>query len=299
MSAMFGTPPTPLKVPAYSPRRLVTGLALVAVLFGSLMVLTNCSTTVQPGNVGVRIRTLGTNAGVQQEPLPARWYLVGVGERIVQYPAIQRTYTYTREADQFGSDGNEEISFSDNNALPMTADVQVVMRVDPLAAPVLYTRYRLSFDQLFQGPIRNDIRSAIAAETELVPVEFLYRGGRQQVIQKALTRVQKKWSSQGVAISQVDWIGNIRYPQVILDSIQAKTKADADTIAAQARVAVAKAVAESKVEQARGEAEANRLLAQSISSSPEVVQLRAIEKWDGKLPTVTGGSVPFVDIRGK
>ena len=296
---MVGNMPAGLKMPSLAPRRLVTGIALIVVLFIALVVLTNCSTTVQPGNVGVRIRTLGTNAGVQQDPLPARWYLVGVGERIVQYPAIQRTYTYTRDADQFGSNINEEISFSDNNALPMTADVQIVLRVDPVDAPILYTRYRLSFDQLFQGPIRNDVRSAIAAETELVPVEFLYRGGRQQVIQKALARVQRKWASQGVAISQLDWIGNIRYPQVILDSIQAKTKADADTVAAQARVAVAKAVADSKIEEAKGEAEANRLLAQSIASNPEVVQLRAIEKWDGKLPTVTGGSTPFVDVRGK
>lgn len=75
-----------------------------------------------------------------------------------------------------------------------------------------------------------------------------------------------------------------------------KTKADADASAAQAQVAVSKAQADALIEQARGQAEANRLLAQSIASSPEVVQLRAIEKWDGKLPTTTGGAVPFIDI---
>jgi len=170
------------------------------------------------------------------------------------------------------------------------------MRIDPAKAPSLYTRYRLTFDQLFEGPIRNDVRSAIAAETELVSVEYLYRGGRQVVIQKALARVNRKWEPQGVNISQLDWIGTIRYPQVILDSIQMKTKADADASAAQAQVAVAKAQADAQIEQARGQAESNRLLAVSIASSPEVVQLRAIEKWDGHLPTVTGGSVPFVNI---
>ena len=74
----------------------------------------------------------------------------------------------------------------------MTADVQLVMRIDPSKAPALYTRYRLTFDQLFEGPIRNDVRSSIAAETELVSVEYLYRGGRQQVIQKALAHVNRK-----------------------------------------------------------------------------------------------------------
>lgn len=283
-------------MPSLNPARLLPGFAIAAVLLVALFVLSNCSVTVQPGNVGVKIRTLGPNAGVQQEPLSPRWYLIGLGERIVEFPAIQRTYTYSRDSDD-SSEQNEEISFSDNNALPMTADLQIVMRVNPADAAKLYSRYRLSFDQLFKGPIRNDVRSAVAAETELVPVEFLYKGGRQLVIQKAMRRVEHKWGAQGVTISQLDWIGNIRYPQVILDSIQAKTKADADTVSAQARVAVARAMADSKIEEAKGQAEANRLLAQSISSSPEVVQLRAIEKWDGKLPTVTGGSTPFVDLK--
>ncbi|MDV6330545.1 SPFH domain-containing protein [Asticcacaulis sp. 201] len=273
--------------------KVVASAAVIGVIL--LGTLVSCGQTIQPGNVGVKIRTLGPNAGVDKTPLPSGWHINLPGERIAEFPVIQRTYTYTREKDDRGPE-NEEVTFSDNNALPMTADVQLVMRIDPSKAPALYTRYRLTFDQLFEGPIRNDVRSAIAAETELVSVEYLYRGGRQQVIQKALARVNRKWETQGVNISQLDWIGTIRYPQVILDSIQAKTKADADASAAQAQVAVAKAQADAQIEQARGQAEANRLLAQSVASSPEVVKLRAIEKWDGHLPTTTGGAVPFIDV---
>ncbi len=275
--------------------RLRLPIAGVAVLAVVLIGLVSCGQTVQPGNVGVKIRTLGPNAGVDPTPVSSGWHINLLGERIIEFPVIQRTYTYTREADERGPE-NEEITFSDNNALPMTADVQLVMRIDPSKAPALYTRYRLSFDQIFEGPLRNDVRSAVAAETELVSVEYLYKGGRQQVIQQALQRVNKKWSAQGVEVSQLDWIGTIRYPQVILDSIQAKTKADADAAAAQAQVAVAKAQADALIAQATGQAEANRLLAASIASSPQIVQLRAIEKWDGHLPTVTGSSTPFINL---
>ena len=273
-------------------RVLAIGAAVIAL---AAITLVSCGQTVQPGNVGVKIRTLGPNAGVDRTPLESGWHFNGPGERIVEFPVIQRTYAYTREANSDGPE-NEELSFSDNNALPMTADVQLVMRIDPNQAPALYTRYRLNFDQIFERPIRNDVRSAIAAETELVSVEYLYKGGRQQIIQRALDRVRRKWEPQGVDVSQLDWIGTIRYPQVILDSIQAKTKADADASAAQAQVAVAKAQADAQIEQARGQAESNRLLAQSIAASPEVVQLRAIEKWDGHLPQVSGGAVPFVNL---
>lgn len=280
------------------PRKAATIAAVVGVVLIAAGGLVSCGRTIQPGNVGVKIRTLGPSAGVDPTSLPSGYHFNLLGERIVEFPVIQRTYTYTREADERGPE-NEEITFSDNNALPMTADVQLVMRIDPSKAPALYTRYRLTFDQIFEGPLRNDVRSAIAAETEQVSVEFLYKGGRQVVIQKALARVNRKWAPQGVEVSQLDWIGTIRYPQVILDSIQAKTKADADASAAQAQVAVAKAQADAKIEQARGDAESNRLLAQSIASNPEVVQLRAVEKWDGHLPQVTGGSVPFINLERK
>ncbi len=280
------------------PRKAATIAGVVGVLLIATGGLVSCGRTIQPGNVGVKIRTLGPAAGVDPTPLSSGYHFNMLGERIVEFPVIQRTYAYTKERNDDGPE-NEELTFSDNNALPMTADVQLVMRIDPSKAPSLYTRYRLTFDQIFEGPLRNDVRSAIAAETELVSVEFLYKGGRQAVIQKALARVNRKWSPQGVEVSQLDWIGTIRYPQVILDSIQAKTKADADAAAAQAQVAVAKAQADAKIEQARGDAESNRLLAQSIASNPEVVQLRAVEKWDGHLPQVTGGSVPFVNINSK
>ncbi len=280
----------------YAPRRPILLLAILIAVLGFLLV--SCGQTVQPGNVGVKIRTLGPSAGVDPGALPSGWHVNLLGERIIEFPIIQRTYTYTREADERGPE-NEELTFSDNNALPMTADVQLVMRIDASRAPALYTRYRLTFEQLFEGPLRNDVRSAVAAETELVSVEYLYKGGRQAVIQKALQRVARKWDPQGVNITQLDWIGTIRYPQVILDSIQAKTKADADASAAVAQVAVSKAQADARIEEARGQAEANRLLAQSIASSPGVVQLRAIEKWDGRLPTTTGGAVPFIDVTGR
>jgi regulator of protease activity HflC (stomatin/prohibitin superfamily) len=120
---------------------------------------------------------------------------------------------------------------------------------------------------------------------------------RREEMQRALGRVATKWARHGVTVTQLDWIGTIRYPQVILDSIQAKTKADADAAAAQAQVAVAKAQADARIEEARGQAEANRLIAQSIAASPGVVQLRAIEKWDGKLPQVTGSATPFIDLK--
>ena len=60
-------------------------------------------------------------------------------------------------------------------------------------------------------------------------------------------------------------------------------------------VATAKAAAEAQLTQANAQAEANRVIASSIT--PELLKLRQLEieqrkaeKWDGRLPTVSGGA---------
>lgn len=56
--------------------------------------------------------------------------------------------------------------------------------------------------------------------------------------------------------------------------------------------------AKSQLEKKRLEAEAIKVQAEAINNSggAEYVQLKAIEKWNGVLPTTTGGAVPFLNI---
>jgi regulator of protease activity HflC (stomatin/prohibitin superfamily) len=53
----------------------------------------------------------------------------------------------------------------------------------------------------------------------------------------------------------------------------------------------------------RAEAQAEALRLQKLEVTPELIELRqieaqlkAIEKWDGKLPSVTGGATPFINV---
>jgi hypothetical protein len=50
----------------------------------------------------------------------------------------------------------------------------------------------------------------------------------------------------------------------------------------------------------RSEAEANaiRIKASAITANPEIVQMTAVEKWNGVLPTTNaGGAVPFIQVK--
>jgi regulator of protease activity HflC (stomatin/prohibitin superfamily) len=71
--------------------------------------------------------------------------------------------------------------------------------------------------------------------------------------------------------------------RIQMEAQQAKAKAEGE---AQAQLAIAKA-----------QAEANRMLSESIND--KILQLKAVEKWDGVMPVSTGGnSTPFLDLSG-
>ena len=70
-----------------------------------------------------------------------------------------------------------------------------------------------------------------------------------------------------------------------------QAKAEADK-----QVAVARGEADSTLLKAKAQAEANELLERSLT--PALVQYRAIEQWDGKLPSVNGGAMPFINVAG-
>jgi len=45
------------------------------------------------------------------------------------------------------------------------------------------------------------------------------------------------------------------------------------------------------------EARAISLQGAALRANPEVLRLRAVERWDGKLPQVTSGATPFVELK--
>ncbi|MBB5746142.1 SPFH domain-containing protein [Brevundimonas variabilis] len=296
----------------------VIGLVFTIILLVLIMTLSvsSCSVTVESGYVGIKTTKFGATPGVQPQELGPGFHWEGIGEKIRTYQTLQRTYSYTREPNSDGGE-NEEITFSDVLGLPMTADVALTFRIREDKAADLYATWRQEFDAFIDGPLRTSVRAAIARETEKLPVACnaqqaseavaavpatdaapivpgtpdaqdcpgqLIGPGRQIVLQKAMQALQREWSPQGLEIIRMEWVGSIRYPESVLQAIQSRTTAEQNTRAAIERVNLERANADARIAQARGQAEANRLLAESIRSNPEVVRLREIERTLGLCP---------------
>lgn len=84
--------------------------------------------------------------------------------------------------------------------------------------------------------------------------------------------------------------------QMAYETQQIENKTSVEKAEADAKVKITQAQAQAdamKIE-AEAEAEANRLIDESLSES--VIRNKTIEKWDGKLPTVTGSDNMMIDI---
>jgi regulator of protease activity HflC (stomatin/prohibitin superfamily) len=81
-------------------------------------------------------------------------------------------------------------------------------------------------------------------------------------------------------------------------AIEAKVTAEQNALKEYNQLKAVEYQAQQRVTQAKGEAEAIRIQAEAITQQggKEYVQLQAISKWNGVMPLVTGGSMPFINM---
>lgn len=269
----------------------------VILLAASVVSLAACS-RVEPGHVGIRVNQYGSDAGVSAEPLPVGTYYAGPGTTIYEYPVFTSTYTWTRSAEE-GNGANQEFSFADKSGLTVTADVAVSYHVDQAKAPILFQKYRTDMDGIVAGPMRVAIRNAITNEASQMTVEEIYGSRKAELIARAQADVQKFFAPYGLDVEQIYWASPVRVPDQIMRQINQRIANEQAALAAQADVATSEAKARARVADAEGRAKATQIEAAAISSNPQILTQRMIEKWDGHYPQYVGGGMPLPTLSVK
>ena len=276
-------------------------VALMVVAMGALVA---CD-YVPAGNVGVKVNLLGGDKGVETEVLPVGRYWIGINEELYVFPTFMQNYVWTKDPTE-GSQNDESISFQTADGMTANADIGISYSIDPEKVSMIFQTYRRGVEEITDTFLRNMVRDALVKQASNKPIEYVYGAGKAELIAAVQKDVADQVAPIGIKIDKIYWIGEIRLPAVVLDSINNKNAATQMAQQRQNEVAQAKAEADKKIEDARGTAEsilrvaeaqakANRLLADSLS--PEFVQYQAITKWDGILPKMTGSSaIPFIDV---
>jgi len=144
------------------------------------------------------------------------------------------------------------------------------------------------------------VQEAVKAATARYTAEELV-AKRAEVRDAIRSALVERLSKHDVIVDEFS-IVNFDFSRSFNEAIEAKTTAEQLKLKAERDLQRIRVEAEQKV--ASAEAEAKALAVQKQQVTSELLRLReienqrrAIEKWDGKLPTyVTGGSVPFIQL---
>ena len=279
-------------------------IALMCVALGGLAAWSY----VPAGNVGIKVNLLGGDKGVDSEVLGVGRYWIGWNEDLYVFPTFMQNYVWTAGADE-GSPNDESISFQTADGMTANADIGISYSIDPDKVSIIFQTYRRGVEEITDTFLRNMVRDALVKQSSNKPIEYVYGAGKSELLASVQKDVADQVAPLGINIGKIYWIGEIRLPPTVIDSINAKNAATQMAQQRQNEVAQAKAEADKKIEDARGEAEsilrvaeaqakANKLLAESLTT--EFVQYQAITKWDGQLPKMTGSAaVPFIDVTGQ
>lgn len=271
----------------------------------ALLVAVSACTKVPPGYAGIVVNNYGSQRGVQDFPIKTGrvWYNM-LSEDVYQFPTFQQNIVWSKAATE-GNPTDESITVNSVEGATLNFDVQASITFLQDSVPHIFVKFRKGEDDILQVYTRSIVRDAFSIQASKMKATDIF-GSQKAVFQdSALAEARRKLSADGISLSTLALIGKIRVDNTVENSINAVLTASQKAIEAQNKivqataeaaqmVASAKGDSASAVIRAEGQAHANSLL--QISLTANVLQGKAIEKWDGRLPQVTSGATPFINI---
>lgn len=276
----------------------ISKLLMVVCAFISLSA---CMEKVPVGNAGIMVDLYGTSKGVQPAELSPGRYWVGYNQDLYLFPMFTQTYTWT-------GGNHEQIKFQSVEGLSITADVGITYHIQPGKVSLLFQKYRRSIEEITDTYIHNMVRDAFVETSSKLPIETIYGKGKSDLVAAAQKYVQDQVTDIGIVVEKVYLVDDLILPDQVIASINSKIKATQmaeqrqnevaqSTAEANKQIATANGEAQSKLLVADAEAKAIKLKGDALKDNPGLIQWSAIEKWDGRLPGVTGAATPFINLK--
>jgi regulator of protease activity HflC (stomatin/prohibitin superfamily) len=175
----------------------------------------------------------------------------------------------------------------------LSASFAINFRLDPVQVVTI---------RRTQGSLQNIVSKIIAPQTQ----ESFKVAAARRTVEEAITKRDELKQDFDVALGErlqkygiivldtsvVDLTFSTEFSKAVEEKQIAEQRAQRAVYIAQE----AEQEAEANVNRAKGQAEAQRLLRETLT--PELLQKQAIDKWDGKFPQVMGGNgaLPFINL---
>jgi regulator of protease activity HflC (stomatin/prohibitin superfamily) len=239
------------------------------------------------------------------------WVQVGAGERgiVLNFGAVQKSVLgeglhFRVPIVQKVVMMDVKVQKSKTNAAAASSDLQEVSsevainyHIIPEKANIVYQTIGMQFKERIIDPAVQEVVKAVTAK--YTAEELITK--RPAVSEAMRATLAERLLAHNIAVDAFSIVG-FSFSKAFTEAIESKQTAEQLALKARRDLERVKIEADQKVTAARAEAEALRL--QRANISPELIELRrveanlkAIEKWNGILPQVTGGgAVPFIGI---
>lgn len=175
----------------------------------------------------------------------------------------------------------------------VNTSVAVNWHIDPARVNQVFQQVG-DMEEIVVGIINPAVSEVVKASIAQRPVKDILqeRVALKNEIDTALTERLRPY---GVMVDDVSLV-NFAFSAEFNAAIEAKQVAEQQAQQAAFKAQQAEQEAKAEINRAKGQAEAQRLLRETMT--PEILQQRAIDKWDGKFPTVmTGnGTMPLINV---
>lgn len=230
------------------------------------------------------------------------WFTVGAGYRgvIVRFGAVSATVDQglhfkvpiidqvVHMSTRLGKAQTESAASSKDLQI-VHSNIVVNYSLDPAKVSDIYRNIGLEWETRLIDPTINETFKAVTAR--YTAEELIQK--RHEASAAIKTDLASRLAPYGFLVRETA-IVNFDFSKVFNEAIEAKQTAEQLALKATRDLERVKKEAEQKVAMAQAESESLRLQKQNVSA--ELLQLRAIEKWNGVLPQITSGAVPFIDV---
>jgi len=190
-----------------------------------------------------------------------------------------------------------ETQSSSKDLQVVRSEIALNYHPDPERIDEIYTNVGLNWEDRVVDPAVKETFKAITAG--FTAEELITK--RAEVSDAIREDLSKKLEQYGLEVRGLS-ITDFSFSQQFNAAIEAKQIAEQQALKARRDLDRIKLEAEQKITNAKAEAESLRIQKQEVTD--QLLRLReievqgaAVEKWDGKLPNVTGGALPFIDVK--
>jgi prohibitin 1 len=240
------------------------------------MILSGC-TVVGPGERGIRF-FFGKASDSVEEPGAYLWipFFMGMSKVDVQ---VQRSDVKTNAASKDMQD--------------ITTEIAVNWKLAPERVVATYKNVG-GEDEILARIITPAVSEVLKAATAQHTAEDILRK-RMELKKDIDLGLKERLNAYGIDLFDVS-IVHLSFTAGFEKAIEDKQIAEQRAKQAEYESQQATQTAKAEVERAKGTAQAQQLMKSSITK--EILQQRAIEKWDGKFPQVMGsGALPFLNLK--